>query len=473
MSRPAPVKSDNIFLVLYQVLTLRRTPIVLRVVVHSLLLVGAALALCVMAAGFQLRQSMQEHTDAVGQSLVVQTAYSATTLLAVNDNLSLHVLLNNLVQNPLVSYAGIQSVDGRVLAEAGHTPRPNRSGEVVGQYAMPLMIQNASAGRLYVALDMNHFQQPYLHNQRNLGLFALALLAVILILSVRLGRQVSVPIKQMRQWLDDPSRPFPRVHQDELGGLFQQIRDHFPQEEEEEEPKSPILTEPDSWTPPIAPGSEPVITTLPPGLVLSELAAAQTQTKPSCSLVLAIQLGSAEQLEDIPLNRLQGFQQHYRNQLAQVARLYRAELHHLVDGSSLLLFHGYEHDLTQGYLTHALCCSELLRSLTDHLLSVLGEPKRTLTLHLALGRVSNGELMGKTQGDLVLNRVVQTTLDLMRQSHNLLLLAPDLAQEPLIRQRARLHPAVNPKGAYCVECLQAPYLELLGRQRTALLGAMS
>lgn len=442
----------------------------LRVVVHTLLLVGAALALCVVAASFQLRQAMQEHTDAVGQSLVVQTAYSATTLLAVNDSLSLHVLLNNLVQNPLVAYAGIQSVDGRVLAEAGHKPRANRSGEVVGQYAMPLMIQNASAGRLFVALDMNQFQQPSLQNQRNLAMFALALLVVILILSVRLGRQVSVPIKQMRQWLDDPSRPFPRVHQDELGGLFQQIKDHFPQEEEES--KSSILTEPDSWSPPVVPGSEPVVTTLPPGLVLSEQAIAQPQTKPSCSLVLAIQLGSAEQLEGIPLNRLQGFQQHYRNQLAQVARLYRAELHHLVDGSSLLLFHGYEHDLTQGYLTHALCCSELLRSLTDHLLSVLGEPKRTLTLHLALGRVSSGELMGKTQSDLVLNRVVQTTLDLMRHSHNLLLLAPDVAQESLIRQRARLYPAANPKGAYCVERLQDPYLELLGRQRSALLGAM-
>ena len=43
MNRPAPVKPDNFFLLLFQALRQKRIPLALRIVSHSLLLVALAL----------------------------------------------------------------------------------------------------------------------------------------------------------------------------------------------------------------------------------------------------------------------------------------------------------------------------------------------------------------------------------------------------------------------------------------------
>lgn len=497
MSRPASVQSDNIFLVFYRAITLRRTPVVLRIVIHSLLLVSVTLGLYAAGMALQFRHAMHQHTDAVGHSLVTQTASSATGLLAANDSLSLHVLLNNLVQNPLVAYAGIQSADGRVLAEAGQRPRHGSSapGEASGQYSMPLNIQNTVTGRLYVALDMAQFQQPLTVSQQNMGMFGLGILLVTLILSIRLGRQISVPVKQMRQWLDNPERPFPAIHQDDIGGLLQQLRTRLAPEldapeadeddfEEEEAVAHPASSRQSST----AVRTEPEFSGLPP-LQKTKAASAEenpveavpdkTPSTPETSntekttrtAVLALQLGTPEQLKQIPRPRLPAFQQHYRNRLSQMATLYRAELHDLADGSTLMLFHGHSNDQTQSYLSHALCCGELLRSMSQDLQEDLAGTGITLTLQLGLGQ--SKALAGLTQGELLLDETVQSALSLSRHSRDLLLLAHSISNEPLVRQRARVQPVARPAGACCVERLQDPYPALLERQRALLLNEES
>src|SRR5690606_4610716 len=113
VNRPTPVKPDNFFLLIFHALRQRRVPIALRIVSHSLLLVALALVIYAWVMGMQFKQAMQQQADALGQSLTAQTAASATELLVSNDILSLNVLLNNLVKNPLVAHAAIYSVDNR------------------------------------------------------------------------------------------------------------------------------------------------------------------------------------------------------------------------------------------------------------------------------------------------------------------------------------------------------------------------
>ncbi|MGC3710852.1 histidine kinase, partial [Pseudomonas aeruginosa] len=78
-----------------------------------LIMVALALLIYARVMGMQFRQAMQQQADALGLSLITQTAASATELLVSNDILSLTVLLNNLVKNPLVAHAAIYSVDQR------------------------------------------------------------------------------------------------------------------------------------------------------------------------------------------------------------------------------------------------------------------------------------------------------------------------------------------------------------------------
>ena len=98
-------------------------PLVLRIAAHTLLLVALALIIYAWVIGMQFKHAMAQQADALGQSLVTQTAASATDLLVANDILSLNVLLSNLVKNPLVAHAAIYSVDNRVLASPARARR--------------------------------------------------------------------------------------------------------------------------------------------------------------------------------------------------------------------------------------------------------------------------------------------------------------------------------------------------------------
>ncbi len=111
MTRPTPVKPDNFFLLMFRALRQRRVPIALRLASHNLILVALALLIYACGHGHAVSPGHAQQADALGQSLTTQTAASATELLVSNDILSLNVLLNNLVKNPLVAHAAIYSVD--------------------------------------------------------------------------------------------------------------------------------------------------------------------------------------------------------------------------------------------------------------------------------------------------------------------------------------------------------------------------
>ncbi|AQZ36315.1 histidine kinase [Pseudomonas sp. LPH1] len=488
---------------IFHALRQRRVPLVLRIASHSLLLVALAMVIYAWVMGMQFKQAMQQQADALGQALITQTAASATELLVSNDILSLNVLLNNLAKNPLVAHAAIYSVDNRILAEAGARPTRSVLGETEGLYTTPITFQEVMAGQLRISLDMSQFQQPMTISLQSMGILSLILLALTLSLSMRLGRHISTPLLQMRLWLRDPDDPAPGAgRNDEIGDLARQLQARLVPEKPEPEPElddEPLL-EDDSedylhdedderFDEPQEPCAEhdfdeadlredddeplkPWPDTIEPDDPFADLrdeseapALIAKAPRPSqASAVLAIQLGAQEQLRRLPRTRLLDLLDRYRGCLKQAAALYQGQLHTLKDGSSLMLFH--ERECGEDYLTHAICCGELMRALGHALQIEVADSGITLQLQLGLTLGSDLEELG--QADLLLSDSALDALALSQHSRNLLLVEQRVAQDALARQRARIRPIASPEGASCVERLLDPYPALLERQLTRM-----
>lgn len=516
VTRPTSVKPDNFFLLLYHALRQRRVPIALRIAMHSLVLVAAALVIYAWVMGMQFKQAMHQQADAVGQSLTTQTAASATELLVSNDILSLNVLLGNLTKNPLVAHAAIYSADGRTLAESGNRPKQGLLGNTEGVYSTQITFQDVMAGQLRISLDMEQFQQPMMVSLQSMGLISLILLLLTLTLSLRLGRHISTPLLQLRVWLRDPDDPAPGAGlHNEIGDLARQLQARLV-------PEKPPAPEPAPAPPPaprkIAPkpgaaapakaaeaAPKPVqdphieldddiepklelsadehefdenifddgelphveasdVEELDEPLIEEEPEEAELEpVLPNPCAVLAVQLGNQEQLRRLPRSRLVDLLERYRDCLEQAARLYKGQLFTLSDGGSLILFHARDDD---DYLTHALCCGELMRAL-GHALQI-EVVDSGITLQLQLGMTHGEELAALAQAELLQEAAVQSALNLSQHSRNLLLIERSIAEDEQVRQRARVRPIANPAEASCVEWLKEPYPSMLERQLTRM-----
>ena len=507
MNRPASVKPDNFFLLIFHALRQRRVPLALRIASHSLLLVALALVIYAWVMGMQFKQAMQQQADALGQSLIVQTAASATELLVSNDILSLNILLNNLEKNPLVAHAAIYSVDNRILAEAGSRPKQGLLGETEGLYSTPITFQEVIAGHLRISLDTEQFQQPMTISLQSMGLLSLILLALTMSLSLRLGRHISTPLLQLRVWLRDPDDPAPGAgRQDEIGDLARQLqarlvpikietqatpayRDRDDEEDEHEISFDDHEDEHEEFAvrdlhDPQFDSHEPHrddFSAAPlddeeddPFADLRDHSSAEAPLLPAAktprpSAVLAMQLGAQEQLRRLPRSRLMDLLQRYRDCLDQAASLYQGQLHTLSDGSSLMLFH--QRDSGDDYLTHAICCGELMRALGHALQIQVADSGITLQLQFGL-TLGNG-LEDLSQGELLLSDSAQDALALSQHSRNLLLVAREIGDDALLRQRVRIRAIASPEGASCVERLLDPYPALLERQLARMHDASS
>lgn len=480
MNRPTPVKPDNFFLMIFRALRQRRVPLALRIASTNIFLVALALVIYACVMGLQFKQAMHEQADALGQSLTTQTATSATELLVSNDILSLNVLLGNLVKNPLVAHAAIYSVDNRILAEAGQRPRNSLLGETQGLYQTKITFQDVTAGQLRISLDMNQFQQPMLISLQSMGILAAILLALALSLSLRQGRHITLPLLQLRVWLRDPHPYTPAIdRQDEIGDIARQLHARLapppppepePAPEEEPEDEFDDLHEAAPAPAPKAAPRAKVTADVDEdddeafaGLLDEEPApkpAVVKSDEPQYTAVLAVQLGSQEQLRRLPRTRLTELLERYRDCLEQAASLYEGETFTLNDGSTLVLFHSS--DCGEDYLTNAICCGELLRALGHALQIEVADSG--ITLQLQLGLTLGDDLQGLEQVDLLLEEKAQDALALSQHSRNLLLVERPISDDALIRQRARIRPIASPEGACCVERLMEPYPSMLERQ---------
>ncbi|MDN4543328.1 AhpA/YtjB family protein [Pseudomonas sp. C32] len=495
MNRPTPVKTDNFFLLIFRALRHRRVPIALRIASHNVILVALALVIYAGVMGLQFKQAMHEQADALGESLTTQTATSATELLVSNDILSLNVLLNNLTKNKLVAHAAIYSMDNRILAEAGQRPKHGLLGEAEGIYQSKITFQDVTAGQLRISLDMDQFQQPMTISLQSMGILSAILLALSLALSLRMGRYLSTPLLQLRVWLRNIDEHTPATERnDEIGDLARQLHASFAPEPAEPEPEPELddgdyddaepefevrnLRDPsfDESRPMAAMKAAPrrVVSTVEdddddafadllddsPDSAAKPVAKPVVSNVPQHSAVLAVQLGSQEQLRRLPRTRLEELLKRYRDCLDQAASLYQGEVQTLNDGSTLMLFH--TEDSGDDYLTNAICCGELLRALGHQLQIEVADSG--ITLQLQLGLTLGDELFGLSQIDLLLTDPAQDALALSQHSRNLLLVERKISDDALIRQRARIRPIASPEGACCVERLMEPYPSMLERQ---------
>nr|WP_249342235.1 AhpA/YtjB family protein [Pseudomonas sp. PCH44] len=461
---------------IFRALRQRRVPLALRIATTNIFLVALALVIYACVMGLQFKQAMHEQADALGQSLTTQTATSATELLVSNDILSLNVLLGNLVKNPLVAHAAIYSVDNRILAEAGQRPRNSLLGEAEGLYQTKITFQDVTAGQLRISLDMSQFQQPMLISLQSMGILAAILLALALSLSLRQGRHITLPLLQLRVWLRDPHPYTPAIdRQDEIGDIARQLHARLapppppePEPEEEEDEFDDLHHET-----PVKPAQRAKAVVQADedddaafaGLLDDEEQAAVKPAmvesdEPQNTAVLAVQLGSQEQLRRLPRTRLTELLERYRGCLEQAASLYEGDIHTLNDGSTLVLFHS--RDCGEDYLTNAICCGELLRALGHALQIEVADSG--ITLQLQLGLALGDDLQGLEQVDLLMAEKAQDALALSQHSRNLLLVERQISDDELIRKRARIRPIASPEGACCVERLMEPYPSMLERQ---------
>lgn len=488
MNRPAPVKPDNFFILMIQALRRRRIPIGLRIASHSLVLTALVMLSFAWLFNLQMREAMQQQSEAVGESLKRQAVASASGLLAANDLLSLKVMLDNLAENPLVAHVVIHGIDNRIIAEAGRRPQPGLFGSSEGVFSAAIGFQEVAAGQLHLTLDMQQFRQPLTVGLQNFGLLGLIVLLLTLVLSLRVSRQLSIPLQQLRLWLRAPDDLAPASErQDELGDLARQLQQRLAParreavqaqdeglsaEDEEElleglqdllEPRRPAAAAPRPRPAKAsAEGEETELDAAALGLDPDDLQPSAAAGLPVVhSAVLATRLGSLDELQRrLSESRLRELLQRYRTSLEQASRLYHGNLLRLSDGSSLILFHSNQSG--EDYLTRALCCGELLRALGHALQVEVADSGLPLQLQLGLSRGTG--LYGLPVEALLQQPASQSALGLSRHSRNLLLLDQPLGTDATLHTRARLRTLASPPGASCIERLQDPLPARLEQQ---------
>lgn len=445
----------------------KRASITLRIAGYNTLIIVTCLLAFAWLMHTQLQWSVTQQADAIGSSLLEQTHTAAEGALSAEDTLSVAVLLRNLVDNPYVAYAALQSTDKRVLAEAGQRPKPNIAEP--GLYSKKLFYQDNVAGSLHVQIDLHKLQEPLNISMQSIAVLGLALLLCVLFLSIHLGRSIAQPLQALSNWLINPAPPAPHTQRpDEVGLLARQLNKYFIADTQTADPFATVavadstIVNSEDFSVGATDGkdqqgsAEDSVLVATPSNSTVIAPAQSTQAQPSA--ILAVELGSMEQLRQLPQERLAELLKKYRYAVEQSAALYDGQLYSLADGRSIITFpSSHAH-----YPRNALCCGELLRAFGHSLQMDVSD--QDIPLKIKLGLSEGTTSADASLGELLLSQGAQTALALSQQSRNLLLLSEDLASNSNIIASARIRSIAKPEHAKCLEALNEPYPTLLEEQ---------
>lgn len=496
MKQQQHAKKDNLFLYSNQTIRQKRVSLVASLIMQCLLVLAIAFGVYAWLVNDQFKLSMRQQADAVGQSLLTQTAERAAELLAIDDKLGLNILLGSLAKNPLVADVGIYDGQGNELFRAGLKQFSHNNKTDL--YKERLAIQKQPDVELRLRLNHQQFQLPWVVSIERAIIIAGILLVIVLIFIFRLGRKVTVPVAQLREWIRDPVMPVPASdRQDEIGDLARELQAKLIAAEDVEayyaqfiepelEPESAEVIEHDlinirqtedeltdsnfdqSFLDEIASFDRSVIADADIPVISDsvpadkeELESGVTIQQPTQTAVLYIRLGGQDKLKLLSKERLINLLQRYRDCLDQTVRIYKGEIHTLNDGSSLVLFHGRGND-TDTYLTHAICCGELMRGLSHELQVELADTNITLLMQIALAQGT--DLLGLTPQELLDNTTVKLARSLVDHSRNLLLMDQSVASDERIGILAKIRGLANPADTFCIERVLEPYAEVLEKQ---------
>lgn len=394
----------------------------------------------------QWSSATQQQADALGDTLVRQTAREATLLLAAEDTLGLNILLRELVNNPHVAQAVVYSPDNSILAQAGQP-----ASQTANTYSHQLVFQRVLAGTLQIQLDIKYLQQPMHKSQQSIILLAILLLVAALFLLARLGNSIQQPLKTLRHWLKSPLSTAPHIgRQDEIGQLAQALDALL---------APPVLEDriPEENSAPPADAHLDVLQ-MPEGILETRQSQPEQPEKTAESTIaLAVQLDLNTRKDRLDSQRLTRLFDRYHHALSEAARLYGARLLELEDGRSLLLFD----DRNEHYVRYSLCCGELLRAFGHSLQIDIADSDAIVSLKLGL---SHGPALKDTDEPALLEEPLAAALNLSEHSRNLLLLSSEFAGDSRTQSCARTRNISRPENTHCVERLLEPYPAQLDKQ---------
>jgi len=504
--KPTQHSPDNLFLRGHASLRRKRLTLPNSLVLLALIPLLLLFLLVLWFGQVQLQRDIAQQADQIGNELARQIASVVADPLAANDTLSLNITLAQWAQNPMIAHASLTGANSRMVAEAGRRPNADNLAPGAGRFIAAVHSQDELIGQLHLSLARAPFAAPAGNLVESL-LWSIVLLAVIAgLIAWRFGAGLRHTLAGLGNWYGDSDQPAPGVRRgDELGDLARRLTERritdlppLPEPEPELEPEfhveaDPVpATEPDAEvTEPLAPRSDLTIDaedgddiddTLAPTLTdspshnepaspddaaelsssLQDLPAPSTPEEQPASTVLAIRLDNLQSLNRLPRPRLLALLERYREQLEQASRAGGGQLHTLMDGSSLVLFHPEHPD----QLGAALCCGELMRVLAHELQLQIADTGIALHIQLALCHTPCQHI----EADLLQQESPECAqmLERIQHSRNLLLLDSELANSGLLKDKAVMRRLASQPGSHCVERLLEPYQSQLEQQLTSL-----
>jgi len=372
---------------------------------------------------FNLNKMLNSQSQNIGVNLSRQTAQLVQETLLLGDRLKLNLLLKDLEQNPLVNYAVIYDANNLTLAEIGTkyayaNVKPNvgadnqKKLDELGKhlFIQKIVVENKLIGQIHLQIDAAYLAKPFTVIWRNLLLALSISLVIAIFLSWFLSKNL-VKKNSKNNKLD--------VNQNESNQSKVQTKTNVKE--------------------------------------LPHNAASNKKANKNRTAILVAKLEAPKQLHKLPEEKLLAITDYYRERLVKSSELYGADIYKIHNGGNALLFH--QKTCRKNYLTAAICCGELIRTLGQALQNDLADNNVNLRLCLAL--VDSADLSSIDEEKIAQTKTCRNAIWLAKQSHNLLLVDQKIGHNSQLQKVANLQVMPNLDNYFFVEKLLEPYIAQL------------